>query len=74
MRGHAVSWRTEKIIEGCTALADEMPRAKRALVAARRSGRDVQFNAYLAIKRIKLDVAKPAIFVLDRLERVLTRG
>lgn len=62
-----MSWRTDKIVDVCVDLAEELPRAKRALVAARRSGRDVQFNAYLAVKRIKLEVARPVIGLLDRM-------
>lgn len=62
-----MSWRTDKIVEVCESLQDELPRAKRALCAARRSGRDIQFNAYLGVKRLKLIIAKPAIGLLDRL-------
>lgn len=62
-----MSWRTDKIVEVCESLQDEMPRAKRALCAARRSRRDIQFNAYLGVKRIKILIAKPAIGLLDRL-------
>jgi len=60
-----MSWRNDKIVEVCVDLEDELPRAKRALTAARRSGRDVQFNAYLAVKRIKLEVARPVLKLLD---------
>lgn len=60
-----MSWRTDKIVDACVDLADELPRAKRALIAARRSGRDVQFNAYLAVRRIKLEVARPVVGLLD---------
>jgi hypothetical protein len=62
-----MNWRTDKIIEACDAMQDELPRAKRALCAARRSGRDRMFNAYLGVKRIKLVVAAPTTRVLDRM-------
>lgn len=67
-----MSWRTDKIVDACETMQDELPRAKRALCAARRSRRDVQFNAYVAVKRLKLDVAKPIIALLDRM--VAPRG
>lgn len=69
-RKHRVNWRTDKILEVCAALEGELPRAKRALVAARRSGRDGQFNAYLAFKRIKLEVAKPMLAVVEALSKM----
>lgn len=58
-------WRTDKIVEACIVLEDEFPRAKRALVAARRSGRDRMFNAHIAWRRIKLIAAKPAMAALN---------
>jgi hypothetical protein len=60
-----MSWRTERIVDACVLMQDELPRAKRALSAARRSRRDVNFNAYVAVKRLKLEVAKPAVALLD---------
>lgn len=58
-------WRTDKIVEACIILEDEFPRAKRALVAARRSGRDRMFNAHIGWRRIQLVTAKPAMRALD---------
>jgi hypothetical protein len=64
-----MSWRTDKIIDVCIDLEDELPRAKRALVAARRSGRDRMFNAYVSIRRAKLEIARPILKVLDMASR-----
>jgi hypothetical protein len=62
-----MSWRTDKIVDACASLQDDLPRAKRALVAARRSGRDKTFSAHLAVRRIQLGVARPIVSMLDRL-------
>lgn len=64
-----MSWRTDKIVEACEVLEGELPRAKRALVAARRSGRDKMFNAYIAVRRLKLEVVGPVSRALDTLSR-----
>jgi len=65
-----MSWRADDLVHACVILEDELPRAKRALCAARRSGRDVNFNAYVAIKRIRAEVSKPAVALL----RWITHG
>ena len=63
-------WRTDKIVDACVVLEDEFPRAKRALVAARRSGRDRMFNAHIGWRRIQLVAVKPARTCLDWLSKV----
>lgn len=68
-----MSWKTDSIVDACADMQDELPRAKRALCAARRSGRDKTFNAYLAVKRLKLEVAKPSLAIIDRLSRRISR-
>ena len=66
-----MSWRTERIVDACVLMQDELPRAKRALSAARRSRRDVQFNAHIGARRLQIIAAKPAIAIIDRIERIL---
>jgi len=60
-------WRTDKIVETCVILEDDLPRARRALVAARRSGRDRMFNAHIGWRRIRLVFARPAMRVIRAL-------
>ena len=53
----------DHIVHVCGILQEDLPRAKRALCAARRSGRDVRFNAYIGMKRIQMETVK----AMDRL-------
>ncbi|AYN57443.1 hypothetical protein HOU47_gp37 [Arthrobacter phage Constance] len=65
-----MSWRTDAVVDACDDMKDELPRAKRALCAARRSGRDVRFNAHIAAWRIQLAIARPIVDLLDRMAAV----
>ncbi|WP_284984278.1 hypothetical protein [Arthrobacter sp. efr-133-TYG-118] len=64
-----MSARTDDLVTLCLVLYDDEPRARRCLSALRRSGRDVQFNAYLAQRRLALMAAKmfmPIVIFLGR--------
>jgi len=55
---------TDSLVTYCEALQDDYPRAKRCLAAMRRSGRDVHFNAYIGLRRLRIEVARPAVAVV----------
>jgi hypothetical protein len=67
-------WQTDKIVDVCADLQEDLPRAKRALVAARRSGRDRMFNAHVAFRRIQLHGVRVATPLLDWLTARLSRA
>jgi hypothetical protein len=68
-----MSWKTDKLVQACEVLEPDYPRAKRALVAMRRSGRDRMFSGHVAWRRIQLAFAKPLRFIVMCLDRFLRR-